>query len=329
MVWWLVSGFVWILSSVVFNGVTNWIFWLLGSLAVLSYYLPLLVTWLLPPQDLKRKYDASWAVVTGGSSGIGKAICVRLAQQNLNVVIAALDDDLLKQTTAELRAGYPHLEFRAVGVNMGRDGYLDEIANATKDIPVQLVFNNAGYITTGFFANLELGRLMANYECNATAGVKITHLFANRMIDAGLRGLICFTSSPAGRIPNPSSSLYGATKAFITEFASSIAPELRADGIDVLAVHPSPIASNFYNTTHDMGAIRMFRATAATPDVIARSMFAGAGRWIVYDQGYFPAVNKLLLLVLDFNLLAWIISLTSGMSGDFKTMRAERKKKAQ
>lgn len=53
-------------------------------------------------------------------------------------------------------------------------------------------------ITTGFFANLPLARVLANYECNATAAVKITHHFANRMIDEKLSGLIAFTSSPAG-----------------------------------------------------------------------------------------------------------------------------------
>lgn len=120
--------------------------------------------------------------------------------------------------------------------------------------------------------------------------------------------------------------MYGSTKAFLTEFAASIAPELRAEGIDVLAVHPSPIASNFYAKTHDMGAIRMFKATAATPDTIARCLFTSAGRWIVHDQGYFPAVQKILLMALDFNLFAWIISVTSASTADFIKLQAERKK---
>jgi NADP-dependent 3-hydroxy acid dehydrogenase YdfG len=59
---------------------------------------------------LKKKYDAKWALVTGGSSGLGKALSEKLAQQGLNVVIAALGDDLLKNTTAELKAKYvPHV----------------------------------------------------------------------------------------------------------------------------------------------------------------------------------------------------------------------------
>lgn len=167
---------------------------------------------------------------------------------------------------------------------------------------------------------------MANYECNATAAIQLTHHFSNRMINEKLPGLIAFTSSPAGRIPNPSSSLYGATKALITEFASSIAPELHADGIDVLVVHPSPTNSNFYAGAHDMGAIRMFRATATTPDVIAQAFFTAAGRVVIRDQGYFPAVQKLLLTVLDFNVFTAIMTWTSRFMGDFAAMRAERNK---
>jgi short-subunit dehydrogenase len=74
---------------------------------------PLIFAWLVfKPQNLKKKYDAKWALVTGGSSGLGKALSEKLAQQGLNVVIAALGDDLLKNTTAELKTKYvPHVYF--------------------------------------------------------------------------------------------------------------------------------------------------------------------------------------------------------------------------
>ncbi len=83
--------------------VTSFLAWPIGFLALVTYFVPFLVTKFLPSQDLKKKYNASWGLVTGGSSGIGKAISTRLAQQGINVIIAALDDDLLKNTTAELK----------------------------------------------------------------------------------------------------------------------------------------------------------------------------------------------------------------------------------
>ena len=75
---------------------------------------------------------------------------------------------------------------------------------------------------------------------------------------------IVFTSSPAGFMPCPFSSMYGATKAFLTEFASSVAAEVRADGVDVTVVHPSPTNSNFYarKDTHALDALAFFKSTA-------------------------------------------------------------------
>lgn len=60
------------------------------------------------PQNLKKKYNAQWALVTGGSSGIGKALSLRLARDGLNLVIVAIGDALLDDTVAELKAEFPN-----------------------------------------------------------------------------------------------------------------------------------------------------------------------------------------------------------------------------
>ena len=86
------------------------------------------------------------------------------------------------------------------------------------------------------------------------------------MLDKGLKGAVFFTSSPAGLMPCPVSVMYGSTKAFITEFAVSIAAELKGDGIDVLVVNPSPTDTSFYNgNTHKIDAMTFFQKTAVSP----------------------------------------------------------------
>lgn len=116
-----------------------------------TYWLPKALVSLLPTQNLKKKYGAEWAVVTGSSSGIGKSLAIKLAQQGINVVLVALQENLLDETFAELQRQFKAREFIKVGVNLGTPGYLDKIAEATKDVDVQLVFNNAGFMLTGFF----------------------------------------------------------------------------------------------------------------------------------------------------------------------------------
>jgi len=116
-----------------------------------SYWIPKLVVSLMPTQDLKRKYDAQWALVTGSSSGIGKSLASRLASQGLNIVMVALNDRLLDDAVSELKTTFKSGQFIKVGVDLGVPGYLDIIAEATKDLDVQIVFNNAGFMLTGFF----------------------------------------------------------------------------------------------------------------------------------------------------------------------------------
>ena len=181
-----------------------WLLYTLSFLALLSfatYALNIvLACCFFTEQNLKKKYDAEWALVTGASSGIGKALSIKLAKQGLNVVLAALDDDLLKNTTKELRKDFPDQEFRAVGIDLckhafpepegwqGGQGFMAKLRAATDDVCVQLIFNNAGFIRTGFFADLPAGAHLANYHCNATAGIEITHHYLTKLLASGRKG---------------------------------------------------------------------------------------------------------------------------------------------
>lgn len=126
-------------------------FTVVGFTSLATYVGLLLAQWLvcdaLLSDDLKRRYRADWAVVTGGSSGIGRAIVEKLVKQGVNVVIVALQDSLLDDFHAQLCRQHPHLRFRKVGVSLAeRDesSYMGPIIEATSDIHVSLLFNNAG-----------------------------------------------------------------------------------------------------------------------------------------------------------------------------------------
>ena len=266
--------------------------------------------------NLKKKYNAEWALVTGASSGIGKAIVEKLCAQETNVVMVALDNEVFTATFNEITAKFPTLKFIKVGCDLSKGDYMTPIVEATKDIDVQIVFNNAGFITAGMFHKISLDRNLGNFECNATSCIKITHHFVNKILDSGKKGYIGFTSSSAGFVPNPLSAMYASTKAFLTLFATSLAPEIRSLGIDVVVVHPSPMATNFFDDAGSLSALMAFKKFAAGPSVIADVLFNSAGRFVVRDQGAVSILFRLLLKAFDMNLFCELTARFAHMSGD-------------
>ncbi|GBF94051.1 testosterone 17-beta-dehydrogenase [Raphidocelis subcapitata] len=278
-------------------------------------------------QNLKKRYNAQWALVTGSSSGIGKSIAKKLATQGLNVVLVALQDDLLDSTFEELSAAFPAVEFRKVGANLGQPGYMAAIASATADIDVQIVFANAGYILSGFFYTRTAEQIRANIECNALSAVHITHHFLKRMMDSNLKGCFVYTSSASAVLPSPFAVSYASTKAFLSMFAISLAPEVKWLGIDVLAVHPSPVASRFYDASAKIGMMEAFKKLAVGPDDLPDIIFASVGRTIWKDVGGVAWGFRLLEKTIDLNVLFTLAAPIMHLMPDFQQqLRAEQER---
>jgi hypothetical protein len=83
---------------------------------------------LMGPVDLKKKYKAEWALVTGAGTGIGKSIAETMAAQGLNVVLVSLPDKFLEETTKALQEQYPKQKFLAVGAKFDhKTDYMPDI----------------------------------------------------------------------------------------------------------------------------------------------------------------------------------------------------------
>ncbi|KAI9205412.1 uncharacterized protein BJ171DRAFT_423233 [Polychytrium aggregatum] len=290
-----------------------------------TFLVPFVISLYLPVQNLKKKYNAEWALVTGGSSGIGLAIARRCAEQGINVVIVALPNELLKQAMTELQRDFPQRKFIAVEADLSKDGFMDGVIKATDGLDIQLIFSNAGYIVTSFFAETPLETVLANYNTNATASIKIAHHFSRKLIAKKLKGFICFTSSGAAYLPTPLTSMYGPTKVFLTNLGAALAAELRPEGVDVMVVHPSPIASNFYKNS-SLDIVVLFKKTAASPSVISDAICRNAGYFTLVDDGYFGVTTKLILKVLDWSLFGEIMKFAVPITGDYKQLKAKAQK---
>ncbi|KAK3277806.1 hypothetical protein CYMTET_14211, partial [Cymbomonas tetramitiformis] len=175
-----------------------------------------------------------------------------------------------------------------------------------------------GRQVTGFFDKSPLAAQLCNLECNATAAVSISHHFVQKMQEDKLRGAIVFTSSAAAMMPGPFSVMYASSKAFMSQFAASLAAEVKSKGIDVCAVHPSPVASNFYDKAHKLDAMEFFKQFSVSPDALPDVIFASIGRSVLRDIGGVCIMFRLVTKFVDTNFLAMITAATAHTMADYK-----------
>jgi short-subunit dehydrogenase len=185
-----------------------------------------------------------WALVTGASSGIGEAFVRRLAEMRLNLVLVARREDRMRKLADELQNRHS-TSTRIVPVDLSRDDFLPTIEQATAELQIGLLVNNAGIATSGKFLDNDLGSELALLHINNRAALILAHHFGRLMRKQG-RGGITFLSSSVAFAGVPAWSNYAASKAHDLMFAEGLAKELRRDGISILALCPGATQTEFW-----------------------------------------------------------------------------------
>ena len=193
-------------------------------------------------ERLKAKYG-EWALVTGASSGIGKALAENLADAGLNLVLTARRQQVLEEVSANLQAKFA-INVQIVVADIATEAGIAHLLASTKDLNIGLLINNAGFGTSGFFHKSDLDSEANMLQVNCEALLKLTHHFSQTFI-ARKRGGIILMSSMVSFQGVPYAAHYAATKAYVQSLGEALAHELRPLGVDVLAAAPGPVASEF------------------------------------------------------------------------------------
>ncbi|MGH9452547.1 MAG: SDR family NAD(P)-dependent oxidoreductase [Terriglobia bacterium] len=190
-------------------------------------------------------WRGKWALITGASAGIGRALAEELAAGGANLVLTARRRERLEELAGKLGA--------ANGVNV--EIVTADLAQATgpeevfifteqKGIAVDLLVNNAGFGLYGEFQGTKLASQLGMVQVNCAAVVHLTRLFLPQMVERH-RGHILIVASTAAFQAVPYIATYAATKAFDLFFAEGLGEEVARYGVRVCALCPGPTATEF------------------------------------------------------------------------------------
>ncbi|MET9211471.1 MULTISPECIES: SDR family NAD(P)-dependent oxidoreductase [unclassified Nocardia] len=173
-----------------------------------------------------------WAVIAGGSEGVGAEFAEQLARAGTHLVLLARKEEPLLATAEVCRAH--GVEVRTLSVDLLAPDALDRIAALTEDLTVGLLVYNAGANTYGHeFVTGDLDRFRAVIDLNITAQLRLVQHFGAPMRERR-RGGILLVGSLSGYLGSAQISVYAAAKAFLRTFAEGLWLEMRDFDVDVL-----------------------------------------------------------------------------------------------
>lgn len=184
------------------------------------------------------------ALITGASSGIGHAFATRLARDAYDLIVVARRRERLDELAKRL--GEAHgVSVEVVVADLTQADELREVEQRIREQrTLELLVNNAGFGTTGRFAELDPEREEREIRLNVIALVRLTRAALTGMIERG-RGSVINVSSVVAFQPDPYNATYGATKAYVNAFTEALHEELRGSGVRVQALCPGATRTEF------------------------------------------------------------------------------------
>lgn len=188
-----------------------------------------------------------FALITGASKGIGKAIALELAARGYDLLLLARSEDLLKETALEIAAG-SNISCQWLALDLSGDQAAERVYTHCKEhaFPVSVLVNNAGYGLSGSFEKYPMEAHADMLRLNIITLVSLTRLFLPDLKKQPASYILNIGSSAAYQAI-PFLSAYAASKSFVLSFSRGLRGELKETAVSVTCVCPGPTDTNFVN----------------------------------------------------------------------------------
>lgn len=225
------------------------------------------------------------ALVTGASSGLGAEFCRQLAARCDVILAVARRVGRLEALASELAES---TEVHCLEADLGSiEGVARTMEAIRQQGPVDYLVNNAGFSTYGHFADLPIAGQREMVSLHIDAALTLCRAAIPFMRELG-GGSIINVSSMATFVPGKGLAVYGASKAFLNYYSQALQAELAGSGIDVQALCPGYIRTEFHEAMSEKGFDKTRIPDAMWMDaheVVSASLAALGGSQVIVVPG--------------------------------------------
>jgi short-subunit dehydrogenase len=204
------------------------------------------------PEAIRGEYSAvkpmnfrgQWVLVTGASSGLGRAMAVILARDHGAHIIAVARREARLTALRDELAGVAGVQVETIVADMSNAADVDRVVQqATSGRKLYAAILNAGVTHFGHHDQLSWASFEAMLHTNVTSVVRMTSELIPVLIKQDLGGGIMLVSSMAGLTPIPYQAAYSGTKAFLINFGCSLWHELQGKNLSITTYAPGGVAT--------------------------------------------------------------------------------------
>lgn len=233
--------------------------------------------------DYSRKY----ALVTGGSSGMGLEYVKLLAGRGYNLIIVALFQEETDAAKALVERDYPHLDVLSIGIDLSEmeapATLYETVKRSRPEAQVEVLINNAGLLHSMHFRNMTGAQISRIIMVHNHATAMICHYFLPQMLGAR-KGYILNVSSMAAWLEFPFLSTYASTKAFVKAFTRSLRTECKKSGVKVASVYFGAVDTPLIKLKPSLRTLARRIGVMIKPEKAAskalRMLFGGYTGWV-------------------------------------------------
>ena len=217
----------------------------------------------------KNSLKGRWSVVTGASGGIGLEFCRDLASRGCNLLMVAIEDELLQQRAAEIREKYG-VQASPLTLDLTEKDAVVRILAVleARDIEPYILINNAGIFTFSPIIEHAGSKIDRFVDLHIRAASQLCREFGERMKAKG-EGRMLNMSSMSCWMPMPGIAMYSATKAYIRVFSRALHYELKDYGVTVTVACPGGIATDLFGLPKNLQKLAVNLGVLALPDKFA------------------------------------------------------------